>query len=1106
MTGPSRDEPEPEPEPEPTEDMPLPPGVTAVGKGDLPDVPGYEVLGEIGRGGMGVVYLARNVRLNRTCALKMILAGAASGPIGAARFLAEAAAIARIQHPHIVQIRHCGEAGLLPFLELELLEGGSLDARLDGKPWEARRAAALIEPLARALAAAHREKIVHRDLKPANILLAADGTPKVADFGIAKGLDDAANLTATELIIGTPGYMAPEQAAGDGRAVGPAADQYSLGAIFYELLTGRPPFRGTGLLDTLQQVRDADPVPVNRLVPGVNRDVETIALKCLRKEPGKRYASAEALANDLRRFLDGHPIEARPTGPAERLWLWCRRNPTIAGLAAAAAALVLLLVAGSTAAALVMGRQNADLRAEKARSSRAETLRKLARVDSLMAAAPEGVPYLLERLGEDPALVRPALHRWLEAPDTTPLKRLRAAEALTILGEPQPGPLLEALPRAPVAEAGGLVEALKALGPPAHAGLDRLAVAERDPGVRARLAVTALLLGRPGPARAMLAAGPDPADRVVFQQVFASWRGDASALPALLEAEADLHVRSGLFVALGGLDPRGLNPGGRASLVALLERSYLDAPDAETHSAAGYALRRWGLTPPAIATAPGPGPGRHWFINRAGLTMLELPKGTFRLERWEQRAARTAEVRSGAYLSDREVSVALYQQFCADPAVPGRERPSPWQRPSLAVSPADDCPATGLSWWDAVLFCNWLSRRDGRQPLAIPPSAPGRTWTYREDGDGYRLPDYVSWEYADRAGSVTAYPVGETATYLSARGVIAQGRLEPGGGRPPNLWGFFDLFGNAWEYCTISPPDEPWIAIRGGAFDSGTHDCKSGELRLFKENGQGPSIGFRVLCPGPHPGPGPAGGQAATVSQGLDKVFLPAQAPLLGRYAEEHALKGRWDAAAADLAEQARLAPNDFMAGLRGAVAELMAGRREAYLATCQGVIHRFGTAPEAVIRERAARTCLLSSTPTEVRDRAVQVVAELYRDDPQNAYLAWTAALAAYRAGHDPAAIALTDQCLKAADFLGEPTSLGYRAGALLIRALAETRMGRVDEARANLALAEAFLKRVAPDVAPPAPILIPWPDWAIAHLLRAEVLDELHRAEVPAAPADGP
>src|SRR6516164_6286994 len=222
----------------------------------------------------------------------MILAGVHADAATVARRLGEAAAVARLQHPSIVQIHHIGEADGLPFFELEYVEGGSLDRRLDGTPWPARRAAELVEALARGVAEAHRLGIVHRDLKPGNVLLATDGTPKIADFGLAKSLAGDSGLTRSDSIMGSPGYMAPEQAEGKAKQVGPLADVYALGAILYELLTGGPPFRGATVLEILEQAKTAEPVLPRRLLPGLPRDIETIALKCLQKDPAKRYESA----------------------------------------------------------------------------------------------------------------------------------------------------------------------------------------------------------------------------------------------------------------------------------------------------------------------------------------------------------------------------------------------------------------------------------------------------------------------------------------------------------------------------------------------------------------------------------------------------------------------------------------------------------------------------------------------------------------------------------------------------------------------------------------------------------------------------------------------
>jgi aminoglycoside phosphotransferase (APT) family kinase protein len=310
----------------------------------VPKIPGYTALEEVGRGGMGVVFKATAERLNRFVALKMILAGDLASPEASARFLKEAEAVARLQHPQVVQIFGIGDYSGRPYLEMEYIEGGSLANRLDGAPWRPHEAARLVESLAMAVQHAHEREIVHRDLKPANILLTAEGLPKVTDFGLAKTLGTDLGLTRTDSIIGSPSYMAPEQACGMVGSVGPATDVYSLGAILYELLTGRPPFRAATVLETLEQVRSAAPPSPVRLQPGLPIDLDTIVMRCLEKDPARRYPSAAVMAADLRRFCAGEPIWARPVGALGRGLKWARRRPLTAGLTVFSVASTVLLM------------------------------------------------------------------------------------------------------------------------------------------------------------------------------------------------------------------------------------------------------------------------------------------------------------------------------------------------------------------------------------------------------------------------------------------------------------------------------------------------------------------------------------------------------------------------------------------------------------------------------------------------------------------------------------------------------------------------------------------------------------------------------------------
>ncbi|HZY86420.1 MAG TPA: tetratricopeptide repeat protein, partial [Gemmataceae bacterium] len=345
----------------PVSNGPAPPALPTA---DLPRIRGYEVQGVLGHGGMGVVYKAWHPRLNRVVALKMLLAGPYARPEELERFLREAEAVAGLCHANIVQLHDLGELDGRPYFTMEYVEGGSLTQKQSGMPQPAAQAAALLATLAEAIHVAHQKGIVHRDLTPTNILLTADGTPKITDFGLARLADSGAGLTITGVPVGTPSYMAPEQCQGQWHSIGPATDVYALGAIFYELLTGRPPFRAETAAETLRQVVSQDPVPPSRLNAAVPRDPETICLKCLEKDPQRRYANAAALAEDLHRFLRGEPTLARPVGHLGRGLRWVRRHPTGAALVATALALVGLAIGGGGWLVQQRAERRAELRSE----------------------------------------------------------------------------------------------------------------------------------------------------------------------------------------------------------------------------------------------------------------------------------------------------------------------------------------------------------------------------------------------------------------------------------------------------------------------------------------------------------------------------------------------------------------------------------------------------------------------------------------------------------------------------------------------------------------------------------------------------------------------
>jgi len=317
-----------------------------------PTVPGYEILGELGRGTMGVVYKARHLRLNRLVALKVVLAGPHARPEDLVRFLGEAEVLARCHHPHVVLVYESGWHDGRPYLAMEFVEGGTLAQQCAGVPQPPRWTAGLVESLAWAVEHAHRRGIIHRDLKPSNVMLSEGDRAKLTDFGLAKRLDAGAGLTETGALLGSPWYMAPEQALGE--VVGPAADVYGLGTILYEMLTGRPPFAGEGVLRTLARAASEPPCAPRRIRPSVPRDLEAICLKCLEKNPERRYASAGELAADLRGFLAGGSVLAVPPRAWRRVAPWLGRHRGVAGCCVGAVFGAAATLAGGSVAGLVV--------------------------------------------------------------------------------------------------------------------------------------------------------------------------------------------------------------------------------------------------------------------------------------------------------------------------------------------------------------------------------------------------------------------------------------------------------------------------------------------------------------------------------------------------------------------------------------------------------------------------------------------------------------------------------------------------------------------------------------------------------------------------------
>ena len=848
---------------------------------------GYEILEPLGRGGMGVVYKARDTQLDRVVALKMIRRGGDASAEDIQRFRTEAEAVARLHHANVVQIHAIGEHERLPFFSLEYCAGGSLEKRLRGTPLLPADAARLVSVLSRAMHEAHARGIIHRDLKPANILLAVAGeqatvdskadtaidprssvldlqssTPKISDFGLAKKLD-APGQTQTGMVMGTPSYMAPEQAAGT-KEVGPAADIYALGAILYETLTGRPPFKAATSMDTILQVLNEEPLAPSKLNAKTPRDLETICLKCLQKNPAHRYLTALELADDLDRFRSGEPIRARRTPLWERAIKWARRRPAAAALLAACGLVIVMLL---VVWRVVDQRLQHDQAAE--------------RVEALATASAEGVSYVLDALHP---LKQPALpilrERFAQAEGRS---KVRLACGLAALGEPPVDFLADAVAQVPASpgECRALLDSFRRSEGSQPMLFERFG-RPIDASQKVRYAVLLLYLDDARAAQVCLGLGADPTLRTAFIHDFAGWHADLKVIARALTTADDSGVRSGLCLALATLDRRLLTEEERVRFQEVLSRLFREAPDGGTHSAAGLALRRWALAEPKLSATAKPRPGHGWFLNSKGMTMIRVEAGEFVAGEPKKELATSyfhlshkVTLTRPYFIADREVTVEQFREFEKE-SLPPHEKPHDWPGPDPLISPTPDCPVQRVSWYDAILYCNWLSKREGRTPCYVfrnmapaqKGAAPLPIWDCLWDADGYRLPTDAEWERACRAGTTSGYFYGEDELLLHRYGTYSSGQKKatnPVGTLLPNPWGFFDMHANLWEWCwdvfenyTVEPTMDPrgpdpskssaGRVVRGGGVANRGGDWRSSARGETYPTYRNYNQGFRIAC------------------------------------------------------------------------------------------------------------------------------------------------------------------------------------------------------------------------------------------------------------------
>ena len=772
-------------------------GLPAAGEGSIRYFGDYELLEEIASGAMGVVFRARQSSLNRSVAVKMIRGTLLASDSDVQRFQAEAEAAASLDHPNIVPIYEIGQHGDQHYFSMKLFEGGTLADHMDELAGDPERAVPLMITIARAVHAAHQYGIIHRDLKPGNILMDEDGTPHVTDFGLAKQLEGDSGLTLSGQIVGTPYYMAPEQAGSSRTPLTTSADVYSLGAMLYEMLSGNPPFGGDDVLEVLRRSREESAPRLTHGGVAIDRDLRIIVSKCLEKESDQRYGSAAALADDLACWMDGRPIAARPVSAAERLLKWIRRHPYHAAFSAVAAMLVLLLAVGGP----IVAYQQNQLRQQ---AERAENEFRMNLAQSLEHSAPGSVPYILGTLQQKqtPEIVE-LLEKKLDGAAPGSTARSRIAAALSLLGQTRWDELLDPIPSLPVEEGPGISMALEANpGPAVSQLLDRFEQAEFI-AERNRLAILLLSLGESGPAMKQLALGPDLSERVDLIDQSRDWHGSLEFLPDLLVETSDADFRSALCLIAGGLRAGQVPEPVMTRVGAALETCYLEYPDGGTHGAAEWALRRLGIPVPELEPSTIPAADRDWFVNGQGFKMIAVPPGLsfpddyVRMEETGRPPRDGVIITEELYFSWAPITEEEFTRVI-DQAIQAGVLPRDLKRVLRDPFRVEMLPIAGVNIFYAALFCNALSGLEGYAP-AYELDLSSKSFTWNRDADGYRLPTDAEWEHALRAGTETRFLTGPTDKHLAAYARIHQMGFSADRDRRPNPAGLFDMPGNAWE-------------------------------------------------------------------------------------------------------------------------------------------------------------------------------------------------------------------------------------------------------------------------------------------------------------------